>query len=372
MTDIFEHTPLALRREVGARLRARREALGLKRSAVATALGYRTLSQGARRIADREAGIPGPLLDEDKYYGLMEETPGEFRARLFRAEDIEVRIQHLGKDVMAMERRLLQVHAERVLRCAASICRTPALAGVRSPAMGLRVLWMGGGSLSLGALAGAWAAGSLVANTQDHGPVYIFDGAGSALSGAGRCTGVDGAGTLREIRQSPTRFLGGQGPWRSRHPPPLSPLSLADALVALGARVPAVHFHLLAADARPLPELLAVYDPNTGRFRTQAGEARTLAVVPPSDVSVQRTYGGVSVGGSPPRPLQLTPGWHLGAFQEEQLVHRSGLRLAGGRIQADGGRYPVKISGPCPPSGVLPLLAEALAARGAGPPVHAT
>ena len=359
-TEIFAHTPKALRREVGSRLRARREELGLKRSEVAAAAGYGNLSKGSRRIADREAGKHTRLVNEDGYWSALRLDPAEVLPDLARAEGIEDRIQGLGQDVIAAERSLLQAHAGLIRTRATDLSQDPVLSHVRSPAIALRILWMGGGSLSLGTLATAWAAGSLVADTEAHGPVYLFEGAGSALSGAGRCTGVDQNGTLQQVRQSPTRFLGRNGPRPGREQAPPSPLCLADALATLGVRVPEIRFHLLDADARPEASPVAIYDPNTRHFHTTAGDTTPVDAQAPTDATVQPIHGGVSVSGGRPRPLQLAPGWHLGAFEADQLEHACGLQMTNGRIQGAGGWYPLKVVGPNPPPGVLPFLAALL------------
>ncbi len=360
VASVHAHTPAAIRRAVGARLQACREALDLKRSAVAVASGYRNLSKGSRRVADREKGIVTPLVDEDGYYACLQVDPDEFRAAFARADDIEARIQQLGWDVTAAERQLLARHAGLLLRSAATIGKEPLLATVRSPAVAVRILWAGGGSLSLGTLTRAWAAGALVADTDEHGPVYLFEGAGSALSGSGRCTGVDRSGALRQVRGAPTRFLGREGPRPGPEASPPSPLSLADALAMLGAKVPESRFHRLDADARPDAEPLAVYDPNTRRLRTANGETWALDTKPSADVSIRPVHGGVSVSGGPARPLQVGPGWHLGAFKEDRMEHACGLRLVSGRVEGPGGACPLKVVGPSPPLGVLPVLAAIL------------
>ena len=359
-TELFAHTPEALRREVGSRLRDRREQLGLKRSAVAAAAGYGNLSKGSRRIADREAGKHTRLVDEDGYWSALKLDPAMVLPDLARADGIEDRIQGLGRDVIAAERSLLQAHAGLIRNRATDLSADPTLSHVRSPAIALRILWMGGGSLTLGTLATAWTAGSLVAHTEAHGPIYLFEGAGSALSGAGRCTGVDHTGALRQVRQSPVRFLRRNGPRPGREQAPPSPLSLADALASLGARVPATRFHLLDSDARPIHTPVAVYDPNIRTFQTDDGATRTVHAHLGKDVKVRTTHHGVSVSGGPPRPLQLSPGWNLGAFKGDKIEDACGLTLMNGRIQGPRGWLPVKVVGPCPPLTVLPLLAATL------------
>lgn len=360
MTDLFKNTPERIRSETGAQLRARREALGLRRSEVSTAAGFRNLSKGARRITEREAGASDALPDEAGYFGALQLEPTAIRARFALADEVQGRIQQLGVEVVNAERALLQNHGGRLRQAADSIARDPLLGQVRSPALALRMLWAGGGGLSLGTLVRAWATGALVADTKNNGRIYLFEGAGSALSGAGRCTGIDERGALRTVRQSPSRFLGREGLGLVRPQSAPGPLSLADALAALGATVPATRFHRLDADGRPSPTPIAIYDPHERRLHTANGATAAFEASAGNTVSVRSTYGGVSISGRTPHPVQLPSGWHLGAFESDELRCGSELRLTGGCIQGERGWLPVQVVGPSPPPGLLPLLSTVL------------
>ncbi|HCH64446.1 MAG TPA: hypothetical protein DFR83_16690, partial [Deltaproteobacteria bacterium] len=266
MIGVGKTRSLELHRKVGLRLRARREALGLKRSEVARHCGYTNLSKGARRIAHREQGQIGPLLHEDRYYELLQLDPHQVRAELHDVAALQTRIDALGHDCLAAERALLRTNAELLLAHAETIAADSRWRGVRSPVALLRILWMGGGPVPLGALVQAWQAGALVASSEAFGPIYLFEGSGSALSGAGSCWGVDRTGTARRVSGSPVRFFprGASGPWRERSAP--SAWSLADAVAALGGRAACSHFHLLDAHARPIGDPIARYNPVSGRL----------------------------------------------------------------------------------------------------------
>ena len=356
---VHQSLPDQLCRAVGAQLLARREAMGLKRSAVARAVGYTNLSKGARRIADWERGTFGPLLDASAYYAALELDEASIDQARTRAERIRSRIEGLGVNSKNAEHALLRENLTLLRTNALRIAADARLAGVRSPAMSIRVLWMGGGALSLGGLTSAWAAGSLIAEDDACGKIYIFDGGGSALSGAGLCTGIDASGVVRQVRQSPTRFFrgGGPRPWGDTHP--RSAWSLADAVVALGGNAPCSEFYLLDDEALPFERRLATYDPS--RRVLQVTEGPTLQVDAVADEPVQSRdlHGGVSVGGGAPRPMSLG-GLQLGGFRAESLQHASGLRMAGGRVEGPQGWFPVQIKGPCPPPVILPLIAGIL------------
>ncbi len=359
MIGTFEKTPARIRREVGSRLRARREELSLKRSHMADAAGYRNLSKGSQRIAELESGTFVPLPDEDGYCAALRIEPTELRHSLARAAQIEERIERLGQDVVAAERALLGAHAELLRKKSAHLEAVPELASVQSPAVTLRIPWLGGLAVSLGALAAAWAAGSLVAET-DQGSVYLFEGAGSPFSGAGLCTGVDSVGAFRQVRRSPTNFLSSGLVTRLREAPVVSPLCLADAIALLGKRVPTIALHVLDSEARPDASPIAVYDPNTRQLHTGTGGAPIVDESTPQDHRVRGAYDGVSTNARRSGPVQLSPGRHLGAFREEDLKHATGLTLSSGSVRGADGWLPVKVVGPCPPPGVLPHLSSLL------------
>jgi len=351
--------PDQLCRAVGAQLLARREALGLKRSAVARAVGYTNLSKGAKRVFDWERGKFGPMLDAAAYYAALELDDAPIDAARAHAEAIRGRIEGLGRESKNAEHALLRENIHLLRASAERIATDPRLAGVRSPAMSIRVLWMGGGALSLGGLTTAWAAGSLVAETEEHGPVYLFDGGGSALSGAGLCTGIDETGAVRQVRQSPTRFFRGRGPrpWGDTHP--RSAWSLADAVAEIGGNAPCSEFYLLDEEALPFERPLATYDPTRRVLKVTGGPTLQVDAVADEPVQSRDLHGGVSVGGGAPRPMSLGS-LQLGGFRAESLQHASGLRMCGGRVEGPDGWCPVQIKGPCPPPVILPLLAGIL------------
>jgi transcriptional regulator with XRE-family HTH domain len=356
---VHEGLPDQLCRAVGARLLARRTALGLKRSAVARAVGYTNLSKGSKRVFDWERGKFGPMLDAAAYCAALQLDPASIKAERQHAEAIRARIDRLGRASNNAEHALLRDNIATLRASATRIAADPRLAGVRSPAMAIRVLWMGGGALSLGGLTTAWAAGSLVAETDAHGPVYLFDGGGSALSGAGLCTGIDETGAVRQVRQSPTRFFRGRGPrpWGDTHP--RSAWSLADAVVALGGNSPCSEFYLLDEQGRPFDQPLATYDPVRRVLQVTGGPALQVDAMADEPVQSRDLHGGVSVGGGAPRPLALG-GLQLGGFRAESVEHGSGLRMCGGRVEGPQGWFPVQVRGPCPPPSTLPLIAGIL------------
>jgi hypothetical protein len=228
--------------------------------------------------------------------------------------------------VVAAERELFCTHAALLRTHARRLTKDRFLGAVCSPAVTLRLLWMGGGSLSLGTLVGAWAAGALVADTTNHGTVWLFEGAGSALSGAGRCAGVDESGTLRHIDLSPTRFFSTGFVPRWTAPATESPLCLADVLASLGAEVPAIRFFELSELGLPEPKPMAVYHPTTRCFETAGGRSTRIG---PS--------GGDQTNAD--------------------------LRLVQGAIEGPRGWLPVQVMGPCPPVAVLPHLHRCLQGR---------
>lgn len=347
--------PDQLRRALGEHLRRQREQQGLKRSDVARALGYQNLSKGCRRIVQWEEGRPDTALDPAAYFAALGLEGHDESQTLARADRLQQRIEGLGRSVVNADRDLIRRNAPRFVRQADAICRQPRLAGVRSPAMHLRVLWMGGRALSLGALVSAWTTGRLTARDDHDDPVRLFDGAGSALSGAGRCSGVDASGRIRSVSGSPTRFLRG-GPGQPPLPEwALSPWSLADAVAALGGSAPCTHVHLLDHDAVPSEQPIATYDPTERTLTWSGGPRWGLAEGGSADLSAHPVYGGVSVGGGPPRPLTIGS-LHLGGLQDEELRHACGLRLRGGRVETASGWFPIALDGPSPPPGVLPLL----------------
>ncbi len=323
MNLLFRDTPTRLRKAMGNQLRKRRETLGLKRSAVAAAVGYQNLSTGSRRIAEWEQGTFHPLLNDSSFLAALGFAPKSLELMLANAVLIESRIAHLAFDVVAAERALLCAHASLLRTHASALSKDRLLGGVCSPAVTLRVLSLGGGSLSLAALTRAWTNGILVANTEEHGPIWLFEGGGSALSGAGRCTGVDGSGTLRHVSGSPTRFFSKGQPvrWWSTVSP--SPGCLADVLARLGASVPRIQFFALDDQGRPKNHPLATYDPNSGLFATGQDEA--------------------------------TP-----VVSHEEPRQTCDLSLVNGTIEGPQGWLPIKVVGPNPPRGVLPFLQNLL------------
>lgn len=347
--------PDQIRRALGGHLRRQREQQGLKRSDVARALGYQNLSKGCRRIVQWEEGRPGTVLDPAAYFAVLGLEGHDESAALARANRLQRRIEGLGHPAVDADRDLIRAHAQRFVRQVDAICNQPHLAGVRSPAMQLRVLWMGGRALSLGALVTAWTTGRLMAQDDHDEPVMLFDGAGSALSGAGRCSGVDRAGRIRSVSGSPLRFLRG-GP---AHPPlpecEASAWSLADAVVALGGSAPCTRFHLLDEEAQPSAEPIATYDPAERALTWSGGTRWPLGEGDAGDLRALPIYGGVSVGGGAARPLRLGP-LHLGGLEDEELRHACGLRLRGGRLETGSGWFPIALDGPTPPPGVLPLV----------------
>lgn len=362
MNGTASSRPADLRREAGSLLLRQREARGLKRSQVAAAVGYGNLSKGARRIADWEKGCPGPLLDAAAYFAAIGVETGVVESLLRQADAVERRIGLLGCDVIKAERLLLCSHAPRLIEGLPELQRRPELGHIRSPAVSFRVLWAGGGSLGLASLAAGWSDGSLVAETEHHGPVFLFEGAGSALSGAGQCTGIDRHGDTRKVAGSPSRYIGRPGPNRHGTRDAPSPLSLADAVAALGGDVRRTHFHRLDADAHAADEPIATYDPGTRELHVRESGSTCLDDVEPlGEIASHPEWGGVSIGGCRPQPVTLAPDWDLGGFRSEALGHTCGLSLQAGSIRDQRGRFPVRVVGPSPPPGVLPLLANLLA-----------
>jgi len=362
MNGTASSRPADLRREAGSLLLRQREARGLKRSQVAAAVGYGNLSKGARRIADWEKGCSGPLLDAAAYFAAIGVETGVVESLLRQADAVERRIGLLGCDVIKAERLLLCSHAPRLIEGLPELQRRPELGHIRSPAVSFRVLWAGGGSLGLASLAAGWSDGSLVAETEHHGPVFLFEGAGSALSGAGQCTGIDRHGDTRKVAGSPSRYIGRPGPNRHGTRDAPSPLSLADAVAALGGDVRRTHFHRLDADAHAADKPIATYDPGTRELHVRESGSTCLDDVEPlGEIASHPEWGGVSIGGCRPQPVTLAPDWDLGGFRSEALGHTCGLSLQAGSIQDQRGRFPMKVVGPSPPPGVLPLLANLLA-----------
>lgn len=359
MIGVTKSLPLQLHRSIGQRLRARREELGLKRSVVARHLGYKNLSSGSGRLSAWERGEMGPLLDEDKLFELLDLDAAPIQAELLRATQIHNRIQVLGYPSLAAERKLLRTNALRLLKRAGRIERDPKLSGIRTPAARLSLLYLGGGPLALGKLVGAWDAGSLIAQTDEYGPVYLFEGSGSPFSGAGKCSGVDRTGATRYIERSPSRFFDRNGPnlWNRRLEP--SPWSLADAVAALGGRAPRSKFFLLDGNAEPVGAPIATYDPKRRKLVVSSGLALDPAQLTPTALKERISSRGLSVGGGPPRPVAVG-GLTLGAHGTAQVVHPCGLRTGHGRIEGEGGWFPLFVDGPCPPPAVLPLLAGLL------------
>jgi len=359
MIGVTESLPSRLRRAVGLRLRTRREELGLKRSAVARHCGYHNVSKGSRRIADWETGDMGPLLDESKYFELLRISETSIQAELRRARQIHTRIERLGYDSMAAERRLLRANAACFRDNTKMILGDPNLSGVRTPAAALSMLWVGGGPIPLGNLVAAWKAGALVADTDDHGPVYLYAGSGSPLSGAGSCVGVDQAGAARSISRSPSRFFRGHTPeqWRRKLPP--SGKSLADAVVDLGGTAPRTHVYLLDQNAVPEEGPIILYNPVKRELELASGLDIDPVVGTSADLRERLIFGGVSVGGGPARPMSIG-GLQLGGYRSAEVVHSCGLRTGGGRVRGEGGWFPVKVTGPSPPPSVLPVLAHIL------------
>jgi transcriptional regulator with XRE-family HTH domain len=359
MIGVSQSRPLALRRKVGLRLRTRREALGMKRSFVARHLGYTNLGKGSTRIAEWERGTIVPMLAEDKFFELLQLEAEPIRAELRRARQIQKRIERLGHDSLAEERTLLCTHAHRLLKRAGRIGRDPKMGGVRTPAARLSLLYVGGGPLPLGALVGAWREGALVAKTDAHGSVLLFGGAGSPFSGSGRCTGADKSGQRRHLQHSPSRYLprDARSLWSGKRAP--SPWSLADVVAAIGGKAPCSYFWRLDEDAEPVGDPIACYHPRRRKLEV----ARTLSLDPaalgPKALQERISHRGLSVGGGPSRPLQVG-GLTIGAFNTSQVIHPCGLRTGDGCVEGKGKWFPVKVTGPCPPPAVLPLLSGLL------------
>ncbi len=220
----------------------------------------------------------GPLLNERMYFELLRVSETSIHAELQRSRQIEARMQRLGSDSMAAERQLLRTHATRLRKNTEQIVGDPTLAGVRTPVAAVSMLWVGGGPLPLGNLVAAWDAGALVANTDDHGPVYLYAGSGSPLSGAGRCVGVDQTGAARSVSQSPSRFFRGTSPQQWRRALPPSGKSLADAVVELGGTAPRTHVALLDQNAVPLESPIVSYNPVLGALELASGLDIELAL----------------------------------------------------------------------------------------------
>ena len=324
MMGVRRSRPLELRQGVGRRLRARREALDLRRSAVALHCGYSNLSKGSARIAAWERGAIGPLLNQDRYFKLLQLEAAPIQSELVRAGALQHRLDRLGADALEAERELLCTNAHRLLKRANRIVRDPKLSGIRTPVARLSLAYVGGGELSLGALVGAWQAGALVAPTPEHGPVYLFEGSGSPLSGAGSCAGVDRKGNRRRLKYSPSRHLPREARALWSRTRPVGAWSLADAVATLGGKAPRSHFWLLDEDAEPIGEPIASYNPRRRKLEVARGR-----------------WSGPGARGA-------VEGRQLGA-----------LRMSNGCLEGEGGWRPLKTTGPCPPPSVFPQL-EAL------------
>ena len=111
---VHRDRPAQLRRQLGSFLRSRREALGLRRSDVARALGYQNLSKGSRRIVDWEAGRPGGILDRSAYLEALSLDGTETLALLARADAVERRLDGMGRGVIAADRALIQENLQRL------------------------------------------------------------------------------------------------------------------------------------------------------------------------------------------------------------------------------------------------------------------
>lgn len=342
--------------ELGHKLRRRRQALGMRPVELAVAIGYTNRSKGARRVTEWERGEWDSITAPERLEEALQLPINSFAGPLRAADEVKRRMVHLGQGCLSAETRLLKDNIELLLSQTESVLASAHLASVRSPIVSLRILWLGGGALDLAGLLDAWRRGVLVAKT-DEGPVYVFEGAGSVLSGAGKCTGVNAGGQIISVPGSPSRLLRGQSkhPWR--HERTVSSYSLADAIVELGGTASPTLFYRLDEDAFAEREPLACYDPHRKTFSVCSGGGGIVQVQHcEQGITTKATHGKISVSKGPPRTVSLGPEIQLGGFQHEDHHHSCGLALQRGVVVDGEGGCLFKVDGPSPPPALLPLL----------------
>ena len=345
----------AAAKRAGARILYRRESLGLRRPDVAKALGYTNLSRGSSRLASWEQGVPLPGERLAALAQSLQLSPETLRSWLEEAQEVDQRVRLSGWRTIVATRDLLARHTGRLRARSEALLSRPELAHVRPVPARLSLLWIGGGTWSLGELVTAWAEGGLVTEI-DGEPVWVFSGAGSPLSGSGRCTGVDRHGQLHDIKNSPTHLRGLLRPGNER-----SSWSLGDVIADLGGEVPPCTIIPLDEQVRDIGTPLATYDFHQHALLDRTGQAVwRLEDSSQQEASHRPTDSGVSIGGGPRRSVKLAEGINLGAYTGDVVHSTCGLRLVEGRVEAARGRIPVRLDGPTLPIGTLSAIQRLL------------
>lgn len=186
--------------QFGKWLLAYRESKGWRRPQLAERMGYKNLSKGCSRIADWESGRDMPRGDRPEVLKEALGDPGPKYEELLNAFNVERRRQiALGYaeesrvyGVEWSEMRMLAEHHQVLLDNAEVILERPEFYRIHLVRNRVRVAYIGGASLCLGALLEGWLDGSLISKLGGE-PLHVLSVGMSPLSGS-----VSGFGFLSD------------------------------------------------------------------------------------------------------------------------------------------------------------------------------
>ncbi len=285
-------------KEFGNWIRKRREVLGIRRSELASRLGWKNLNKGCRRICSWENGtkLP-PHRHHESIIQFFELRQGEFLEQIsrvhFAVEEDRKYKDSSSRNSFQCEKKIAVNHA-LLLSVTRQIFETPAWRDITIPGAHTGLMYFGGVTITLGGLLKAWEK-NLFQSSMEDGHFYCLRGGGSPLSGMQLITGFYRGETeiltLRNVFKPLAPNLGPAIKFFRSFPRLHSSWSLSQLLTHLGVVIS-------DADIFVGDELFGVYNFADACLRLTGGEeiffpftAADVSKYTPTGISVSEDYG---------------------------------------------------------------------------------
>lgn len=326
----------------GRWLRQKRESRGLRPIDLARALGYKNTSKGCRRIQTWESDGVRP---DPSQVRLLQQALG-LTAEQWSAELAAMRAAAgpLPADIAQQTKHLLARHGALLLSQRERLQSAEGWRGLVLTGLSFGMMYIGGeGGIYLQDLLQAWSEGRLQVET-DAGPVWLYSGGGSPLSGmhtmqgfevrTGACGSYPGA-FLPTRRRATAEIRAMVQATRARSGRP-SHWSLPQLLSQLGIKQPAADLHRAGVPAGRYDFARAIlhWQGETVCFPLRAADAalNPAAVLrdpslwpgaaPPTSLLQRLSAEGLSG-----RRTFLVQGGHRWTFESSQICAPSGHRV---------------------------------------------